>query len=223
MRGRRGRGRGRGRNISRRQLHNTICGHTIRTPFDPPNYVDKPWNTVTVVLGATGDKQVNVTMIHPTVLTQLGLDEIKTTTFEYRFHKARVWAQSVSRPIRCSFFGSSAASSGGAQAYGIVTDWGAPNRQPHVGWEWPAAIKQVTWISTSKDLVFAVDVGKTPAGDDIPWLCYLDINWRSSKYNPISLTPRAIFAYDPTYGDSASALSGSSFSFPSTSSYETLV
>lgn len=197
----RGRGRrGRRRLVTGRQLHNVTHGHVIRTPFDPPNFVDKPWNSVTVEIAFQGDKQVKCSDIAPVVLTQLGLDELKTTTIELRFMKARIWGLSVSRPLRVSFFGSSAASAGGAQAYGIVQDWGAPMRLPHVGWVWPVAIQQITWISTSSDLVMSVDVGTTGglAATDIPWLAYMDVLWRSSKYNPISSRPRYVATYTPS-------------------------
>lgn len=190
MTGRRGRrgGSRRGRGVTRRQLHNTVFGHSIRTNFDPPNFVDKPWNSVTVELGFAGDKKVTPVDIVPVALKQIGLDDLPLdkTTIEFRFLKCRVWGLSVSRPVRCSFFGISATSNAGPQAYGVMTDWGAPNRLPHVGWQWPVSVQQTTWVSTSKDLVFSVDVGTTGTDADIPWLAYLDILWRSSKYSPIS-------------------------------------
>lgn len=167
-----------------RRLRRDLHGHAVRTSFDPPMFCDKPWNSATIEFGFTGDKSISVSQMHGTVLSQLGL--VSTQSLEYRFLKCRVWALTPQRPLRVSFFGISS----GPVALALLQDWGAPQRLPHVGYQYPTAFQLCTYKSSNTDEIVSVDVGKDSSGSDIPWLMYMDLLWRSDVYNPITSSVR---------------------------------
>lgn len=206
------RSRGRGRSSrggapranppSRKQLHDELRGTTLKTPLDPPNYVDKPWNHATIVLGAIGDQTVTPASFLVVALAQLGF--VSSQTLEFRFMAVRAWALSASRPMRIACYGYTG---GAVKPLAVIQDWGTLQRAPHVGYKWPASVSMIVWNGISTDTIFTIDVG---TAEKIPWIAYIQCLWRSDIYNPIAMTVRGRMSKDK--GDQSST-SGSLSSF----------
>lgn len=164
--------------MSRRSLHNEIRGVLFTPSFDPPSYVDMPWNSAIVNIAGTGDFTVTPKLFLPVAVKQFGL--VSTQTLQFRFLSCRIWALSVSRPLRCAFYGITA---GSVQPIAVDTDWGAPQRVPKIGYRWPATLQNIVWDGGSGDTMFTVDVG---TAENISWIAYVETLWRSDKYVPIA-------------------------------------
>lgn len=169
-------------------MHERLLGREVRPPLQPPVVVERPWNTITVVTGFTGDKTVTIKDLVPVMWTQAGF-QTPPSPLMVRIRSIRVWALSYARPIRLYVFGFT---DGGTSSRPrqILIDWPAPQRLPRCGWVYSDAIQSGCFSETSTEKVFGVDVGKTNSDGDIPWLCYVDMLWRGATDTPISAHPR---------------------------------
>lgn len=162
-------------------LHALVFGAQLRPPFDPPPIVERPWNSMTLVIGFAGDKLIKVSDIAPVLWSQAGFTG-NTPKLEIRVRSVRVWGLSVARPIRLLVYGFS---DGAVPARQVLEDWPALNHYPRTGWVWNAALQTGSYSEGSSESLFQVDVG-TSGGKGIPWIAYIDILWRGGTDTPIS-------------------------------------
>lgn len=161
-----------------KRLGAKLRGRTFTPSAEPPAFSDKPWNQAVINVGGTKDQAVKISDVHTVALSQLGL--LSTQTLEYRIRAVRVWALTPSRPLRVAWYGFGA---NDRSALATLMDWGAPQRLPRVGFQYPESVQDYTFSSAGNAVLFSVDVGSS---SPTSWLAYVELLWRSDTYSPIS-------------------------------------
>lgn len=128
-------------------LRTQVKGRVVVPPFDPPQIVDIPWNTLTCSFaGASTQTVVKVSDLEFNITDQLLLfGSVSGTAWrasiEYRLQEVRVWATNQNVSLDVTIYDPTNADSG---TFTSLRDRGTITRPARVGYIFPAIMSQNT-------------------------------------------------------------------------------